>query len=90
VARELSRQPRVVVAENPTRGLDIRAAGAIHGRLDQAAVGGAALLLYSTDLDEVLELSHRVLVVSRGEVFDVPAGTSRARIGELMLRGGSG
>jgi ABC-type uncharacterized transport system ATPase subunit len=90
VARELSRGPRVVVAESPTRGLDIRAAAAIHERLRDAAAGGAAVLLHSSDLDEVLELSDRVVVAHRGAVIDVPEGASRAQIGELMLRGGSG
>ena len=62
MARELARQPRVVVAENPTRGLDLRAAAAIHARLRAAAAAGAAVLVYSSDLDEVLALAGRVLV----------------------------
>jgi simple sugar transport system ATP-binding protein len=89
VARELSRGPKVVVAENPTRGLDIRATAAIHGRLRAAADGGAAVLVYSSDLDEVLELAHRVVVMSRGAVIPIPAGASRAEIGAAMLGGSS-
>ena len=57
IARELSRRPRVIVAENPTRGLDIRATAAVHVRLRAAAEAGAAVLVHSSDLDEVLELA---------------------------------
>jgi general nucleoside transport system ATP-binding protein len=88
VARELARQPRVVVAENPTRGLDLRAAAAIHARLRGAAAGGAAVLVYSSDLDEVLALAGRILVASRGTLIEPPPGASRAQVGELMVTGG--
>lgn len=85
VARELSRKPAVVVAENPTRGLDVRATEEIHGRLRDSAAQGAAVLVYSSDLDEVLALSHRIVVVARGTLLDAPAGASRTEIGALML-----
>jgi ABC-type uncharacterized transport system ATPase subunit len=85
VARELARNPSVIVAENPTRGLDVSATAAIHARLRAAAAGGAALLIHSTDLDEVLHLAHRVIVLSRGILTEVPSGTSRSDIGNLML-----
>ena len=88
VARELARQPRVVVAENPTRGLDLRAAAAIHTRLRAAAAAGAAVLVYSSDLDEVLALAARVLVASRGTLIEPPPGATRAQVGELMVTGG--
>jgi len=88
VGRELSRQPRVVVAENPTRGLDLRATEAIHTRLRRAAADGAAVLIYSSDLDEVLELAGRLLVATRGSISEVPSGATRAEIGELMVTGG--
>jgi simple sugar transport system ATP-binding protein len=88
VGRELTRQPQVVVAENPTRGLDLRATEAIHGRLREAAANGAAVLVYSSDLDEVLGLASRLLVAARGSISQVPAGATRARIGELMVTGG--
>jgi ABC-type uncharacterized transport system ATPase subunit len=88
VARELARMPRVVVAENPTRGLDIRAAEAIQARLRAAASGGAAVLVYSSDLDEVLALAHRVLVAARGTLLEVPRDATRAQVGELMVTGG--
>ncbi len=88
LARELARRPRVVVAENPTRGLDIRAAEAVRARLRGAASDGAAVLIYSSDLDEVLALAHRVLVAARGKLLEVPADATRAQIGQLMVTGG--
>jgi general nucleoside transport system ATP-binding protein len=87
VARELARAPRVIVAEDATRGLDIRATAEIHGRLIAAAAAGAAVLVYSSDLDEVLRLAHRVVVMARGAVLPVPAGATRAQISELMVAG---
>jgi simple sugar transport system ATP-binding protein len=87
-ARELTRDPRVVVAENPTRGLDIRAAEAIHARLRAAADGGAAVLVHSSDLDEVFALADRIVVAARGTLIEVPRGTTRAQVGELMVTGG--
>jgi simple sugar transport system ATP-binding protein len=89
IARELSRHPRVVVAENPTRGLDLRATAAVHERLRAAADAGAAVLVHSSDLDEVLDLGERVLVVSRGVVAEPRSGAAAAReeIGAMMLAG---
>jgi ABC-type uncharacterized transport system ATPase subunit len=87
VARELSRRPAVIVAENPTRGLDVLAGSAIHERLRGAAAGGAAVLFHSTDLDEVLALADRVIVVARGVVSEVPPHASRATVGAMMLGG---
>jgi general nucleoside transport system ATP-binding protein len=87
VARELGRAPRVIVAENPTRGLDVRAEAEIHARLLAAAGSGAAVLVHSSDLDEVLRLAHRVVVVARGAVLPVAPGATRAEIGELMVAG---
>lgn len=86
VARELSRHPAVIVAENPTRGLDVGAAAAIHGRIRTAAQGGAAVLFHSSDLDEVLHLAHRVVVMTRGVMLEVPFTASRAEVGNLMLQ----
>ncbi len=90
VARELSRNPAVIVAENPTRGLDISAAAAIHARLRSAAAAGAAVLFHSSDLDEVLQLADRIIVVTRGVISETPPGASRSEIGALMLRSGRG
>jgi general nucleoside transport system ATP-binding protein len=87
LAREISRRPRVIVAENPTRGLDLRATMAIHDRLRDAAEQGAAVLVYCSDLDELLSLADRYVVVARGALLEIPAGASRYDIGELMVTG---
>ena len=86
VARELSRTPAVIVAENPTRGLDIGAAAGIHARLRSAAAAGVAVLFHSADLDEVLYLADRVIVVTRGVMTEAPPHASRTEIGVMMLR----
>jgi len=85
IARALEQKPAVLVAENPTRGLDIRAAQAVEDRLRAAAREGAAVLVYSSDLDEVLQIANRVLVVADGTVTEVPSHASRAEVGAMML-----
>jgi general nucleoside transport system ATP-binding protein len=85
LARALEGRPQVLVVENPTRGLDIVATGAIHQRLRDAAASGVAVLMYSSDLDEVLDLAERIFVVARGKLREMPQGVSRAVIGEAML-----
>jgi simple sugar transport system ATP-binding protein len=87
VARELGRSPSLLVAENPTRGLDVGAAAFVHARLRELTDAGVVLV--STDLDEVLRLSHRILVMVRGRLLPVPEGErSREGIGRMMLAGG--
>jgi simple sugar transport system ATP-binding protein len=91
VARELAGDadgdvPALVVAENPTRGLDIRASAAVRARLLAARDVGAAVVVYSSDLDEVLALADRVLVVYDGRVRAAPA--EREVVGRLMLGAG--
>ena len=81
LGRELESHPRLVVAESPTRGLDLVATAAIHSRLLQAAAQGATVVLYSADLDELLTLADRVLVVHDGEVREPP------RVRESIARG---
>lgn len=83
LARELDERPALVVAENPTRGLDIRATAAVHDRLRAAARDGAGVVLYSTDLDEVLALATRILAVHAGVVREVP--NEREAAGRAML-----
>jgi len=86
VARELSGRPSLVIAENPTQGLDVAAAAAVQRRLLQARDQGAAILLVSTDLDEILELSDRIGVLHRGSLTVLaPGAATRERIGALML-----
>jgi general nucleoside transport system ATP-binding protein len=83
LARELSGRPALVVAENPTRGLDVRAAAAVHGALRAARDAGSGVVLHSSDLDEVLALADRVLVVHAGSVRPCPA--DREAVGRAML-----
>jgi simple sugar transport system ATP-binding protein len=85
LGRALLSEPRVIVAENPTRGLDVAAATEIHDRLRRAAHNGAAVLFYSSDLDEVLEMADRVVVVANGRTVPVDGAPGRTRVGELML-----
>jgi general nucleoside transport system ATP-binding protein len=87
LARELDASgttgPRGIVVENPTRGLDVRATAEIHGRLRSARDAGAAVAVYSSDIDEILELASRVLVVYAGTVRE--AAADREAVGRLML-----
>jgi simple sugar transport system ATP-binding protein len=83
LGRELGASPGMIVIENPTRGLDIRASAAVHGRLRLAAEQGTAVVVYSQDLDEVLALATRVVVVHRGRVRSV--SMDRSVIGRAML-----
>ncbi|HEU5154538.1 MAG TPA: ATP-binding cassette domain-containing protein [Gemmatimonadales bacterium] len=85
LASALERQPAVLVAENPTRGLDIKATAEIHARLREAAKRGVAVLFHSSDLDEVIELADRVLVVREGQVSELPPRATRQEIGARML-----
>jgi ABC-type uncharacterized transport system ATPase subunit len=87
IAAALERKPAVLVAENPTRGLDLRATAEVHARLRAAAADGVAVLVHLGDLDELLELAHRIVVVANGRATSLPPGTSREEIGRLMLGG---
>ena len=83
LARELADSPTLVVAENPTRGLDIRATRDVHERLRRAAAAGAGVVLHSSDLDEVLALSDRVVVMHAGALHAVTG--DRESVGRAML-----
>jgi simple sugar transport system ATP-binding protein len=85
LARALERQPSVLVMENPTRGLDVRTTEEMHRRLRGAALAGVTVLVHSTDLDEVLALADRVLVVHRRKVREAARGADRQVVGEMML-----
>ena len=90
IARELSGEPRLVVAVHPTRGVDIGATEAIHQLLLDQRDRGAAILLISEDLDELLALADRVAVLYSGRVMGTVAsdGADREQIG-LMMAGTS-
>ncbi len=85
VAGELERAPVALVAFNPTRGLDVGSTAFVHERLLALRASGAAVLLVSTELDEVLALADRVGVLFRGALVDVPPGSDRAAVGALLL-----
>jgi general nucleoside transport system ATP-binding protein len=90
LAREFSGKPRVVVAASPTQGLDVGATETVRAYLREAASGGAAVLLFSEDLDESLELADRVAVMYEGAIVgEMPAvGASVEEIGLLMAGAG--
>ncbi|HEX5991673.1 MAG TPA: ABC transporter ATP-binding protein [Thermomicrobiales bacterium] len=91
LARELAGQPRLIVAVHPTRGVDVGATEAIHDALRKQRARGAATLLISEDLDELLALSDRIAVLFDGRVMGVlPArGANPEEIGLLMAGVGS-
>jgi simple sugar transport system ATP-binding protein len=86
LARELAGMPHIVIAVNPTRGLDIGATAFVLQQLLDARAAGAAILLIHSDLDELLSISDRVLVMYNGTLRDSgwPA-TTRENIGRMML-----
>ena len=83
LARELADGPPALVAENPTRGLDIHAMAAVHARLFEARARGCAVVFYASDVDEVLALADRVLVVADHTVREVRR--DRDAVGRAML-----
>ncbi len=86
LARELSQAPRVLLVGQPTRGVDIGAIEFIHGQLRALRDAGCALLLVSSELDEILALADRVIVMHRGRIGgELPiAACSESRLGLLM------
>lgn len=86
MARELSRDPRVLVAAQPTRGVDIGATEFIHQRLLEQRNAGKAILLISEDLDEILALSDRIAVIYEGRIVGIVGRgeASLEQIGTLM------
>ncbi len=86
VARELTRAVKLVIANQPTRGLDVGSIEFIHKRIVQARERGAAVLLISAELDEIMSLSDRIAVMYKGSILDiVDARTAtREQLGLLM------
>src|SRR4029077_1022197 len=89
-ARELAQDVRLVIAAQPTRGLDVGSTEAVHQRLLAARTSGSAVLLVSAELDEILTLADRIVVLYRGRIVaDLPAASAdRSAIGLLMAGGG--
>ena len=92
--REFLRARDLLVAESPTRGLDVKATAAVRTRIAELARTGdrpPGIVLISADLDEILELAGRIVVIVRGRLIPVPDGSRTvAAVGELMLSAGAG
>jgi simple sugar transport system ATP-binding protein len=89
VAREVARDPRVLIAAQPTRGLDVGAIEFVHRRLVEERDEGRAVLLISLEIDEILSLSDRILVIYEGEIVAVfGPDVSEAELGIAMTGGG--
>ena len=85
MARELSEALDLVVADDPTRGLDLRASAFVHEQLRDVAARGALVVVHMSDLDELLALATRIVVVFHGTVREVPP--VREAVGRGMLGG---
>src|SRR5690606_24615257 len=77
IANAMERGPRVLLAENPVRGLDLRATAEVYTRLRRAAAEGAAVLVHLPDLDDLLDVADRILVLAAGELIAMPEGADR-------------
>jgi ABC-type uncharacterized transport system ATPase subunit len=86
VAREFSRNPKLIIAAQPTRGLDVGATEYVHKKLIEMREQGSAILLLSTDLDEIWKLSDRIAVIFEGKIVAIkdPEKTDKREIGLLM------
>ncbi len=85
VARELSRNVRVLIAAQPTRGLDVGSIEFVHHRIVEERDAGTAVLLVSSELDEVMGLADRIAVMYEGEIVGVrPPTATRQELGLLM------
>ncbi|MCL4395786.1 MAG: ABC transporter ATP-binding protein [Chloroflexi bacterium] len=87
LARELGRQPKLLVAAQPTRGVDIGATEYIHKRLIEQRGQGVAILLISEDLDEILALADRIAVMYEGEIVGIVPPTTAVDDLGLMMAG---
>jgi ABC-type multidrug transport system ATPase subunit len=89
LARELAGEINVLIAANPVFGLDFAAVREIHGRLRDVRDRGGAVLLVSEDLDELLELADRIVVMSEGRiVFETPAASAERQVLGAHMGGG--
>ena len=89
IAREIDRNPDLLIVSQPTRGLDVGAIEYIHKRLVQARDEGKALLVVSYELDEILNVSDRIAVIHDGHIQGEvdPENTSKNELGVLMVGG---
>lgn len=88
LAREMHREPPALIAVNPTRGLDVGATEFVYKRLLEARARGVAILLLSTDLEEVYCLSDRIAVIYNGKIMGtLPANEANDRLLGMMMAG---
>ena len=89
IAREVDRSPELLIAAQPTRGLDVGAIEFIHKKLIEERDKGRAVLLVSLELDEVMNLSDRIAVIYEGKIVDIvdPKETNEQELGLLMAGG---
>lgn len=86
LARELNADPDVLIANQPTRGLDIGASEYVRQKLIEARNGGAAVLVVSADLEEIMQISDRIAVIYGGRLMGIlPRGADVYEIGSLMM-----
>jgi len=88
VAREFSTNPKIIIANQPTRGIDVGAASFIRQRIIEFRDAGSAIILISADLNEILELSDRLAVIYKGQfagVFNDVKHVTEEKLGEYML-----
>ena len=89
IGRELEWKPELIIAMHPDRGLDIGAAKYIQNRLIKERDRGAAILMVSAELDEIMELSDRILVMSEGHIAGIldASDATKEQVGVLMTGG---
>ena len=90
LAREIDRNPKVLIAAQPTRGLDVGAIEFVHRRLVEERDEGRGVLLVSLELEEILSLSDRILVMYEGEIVgEFPPTATEEELGVAMTGGGA-
>jgi len=89
VARELGREPEIIIASQPTRGLDVGAIEYIHQKILEMREKNKAVLLISADLEEIYHLSDRIAVIYEGKIVGErdPQKTTEEELGLLMAGG---
>ena len=88
LGREFSGEPRVLIAASPTRGLDVSAIETVHRYLREGATGGMGIILISEDLDEILALADRIVVMYEGRIVgELDAETATKDAMGLLMAG---
>ncbi len=90
VARCLNTSPRLLIFDEPTQGIDVAAKVDVHALIRHHAADGGAAILIASELEELLELSHRVLVIKKGrivgEIRDIPKGIASGHFAEMKSK----